>query len=196
MPSAMPPSVSRSIAPSHAPEERRVLAGVDVVQCAGRRIEHGEEQRDEARAGRVAAHLHVQARDELGRAEPLVDERAQHREQQRHQQRRRAALAGTSPSAIDEAAVGQRQDVVEVAADRVGRPGERRTPRARRRSPSRCGSIACWISRAISRSFFSDSRSATSSSTSRFISEKPPTSQQRAVGPGEPGQRQRRGRTG
>ena len=30
----------------------------------------------------------------VGRLEPLVDERAQHREQQRHQQRRRAALAG------------------------------------------------------------------------------------------------------
>src|SRR5204862_370381 len=31
------------------------------------------------------------------------------------------------------------------------------------------GSIACWMSRAISRSFFSDSRSATSSRTRRFI---------------------------
>ena len=78
-------------------------------------------------------------------------------------------LPATSPTARDEPAVAERQDLVEVAADRVRGPaqaGDVRAGRAKRPG----GSIAFWISRAISRSFLSDRRSATSSSTSRFTS--------------------------
>ena len=60
----------------------------------------------------------------VGRLELLVDERAQHREQQRHQQRRRAALAGDVAERDDQPAVVERQDVVEVAADGVRGPAE------------------------------------------------------------------------
>ena len=56
------------------------------------------------------------------RFQRLVDERAQHRQQQRHQERRRTALAGDVAERDDDAAVGQRQHVVEIATDRVGRP--------------------------------------------------------------------------
>ena len=53
---------------------------------------------------------------------------------------------------------------------RCWRAGSGRPSRRPARGTRPLGSIACWISRAISRSFLSDSRSATSSSTSRFIS--------------------------
>jgi hypothetical protein len=54
----------------------------------------------------------------------LVHQRAQHGEEQRHQQRRRAALARHVPHREDDPAVVERQHVVEVAADGVGRPRE------------------------------------------------------------------------
>ena len=57
--------------------------------------------------------------------ELLVDERAQHRQEQRHQQRRGAAFAGdVAERQTMIAAIGLRQHVVEVAADRVGGLGE------------------------------------------------------------------------
>ena len=74
------------------------------------------------RDARAVAHdLHVQPLDEPRRLEAFVDERAQHGEQQRHQQRRGAAFAGDVAERQHEPAVGQRQDVVEVAADGVRR---------------------------------------------------------------------------
>ena len=76
--------------------------------------------------------LRVEPRREVGGLEPLVDERAHHRQQQRHQQRGRAALAGDVAERQQHAAVGERQDVVEVAADRVGRPGHPERLDARR----------------------------------------------------------------
>ena len=45
-----------------------------------------------------------------------------HRQEQGHQQRRRAALARHVADGDDDPAVGQRQDVVEVSADRIGGP--------------------------------------------------------------------------
>ena len=48
-----------------------------------------------------------------------LDERPQHRDEQGHQQRRRAALAGDVAERHHEAAVRQRDDVEEVAANRI-----------------------------------------------------------------------------
>ena len=67
--------------------------------------------------------LRVEPRHQLGVLEPFVDERAHHGEQQRHQQRGRAALAGDVAKRQQHASVGERKDVVEVAAHGVGRPG-------------------------------------------------------------------------
>ena len=100
------------------------MAGVHVRQLAGGHVEHRVEQRDEAVARRLPAHLDVQPRHQRGRLEPLVDERAHHREQQRHQQRRGTAFAGDVADGRDETAVAERQDLVEVAAHRVGRPAQ------------------------------------------------------------------------
>ena len=57
------------------------------------------------------------------RLELLVDERAQHRQQQSHEQRRGTAFAGDVAERENDPAVGQRQHVVEVAADGVGGAG-------------------------------------------------------------------------
>ena len=72
----------------------------------------------------MAAHLEVQARDQLRRFEPLVHERAQDGEKQRHQQRGGTAFAGHVAHRHHHPPVVERQDVVEVAADRVRRTAE------------------------------------------------------------------------
>ena len=66
--------------------------------------------------------LRVQPLDERRCLEPLVHERAQHGQQQRHQQCRRAALAGDVSERDDDLPVAQRQHIVEITANRVGRP--------------------------------------------------------------------------
>ena len=104
-----------------AADARRVLPGVHPLH-APVGLEHGEEDRDEPRARRVAQQLHVEALEQRARRQPLVDERAQHGEEQGHQQRRRTALAGDVAERDDHASVGERDHVEEVAADRVGRP--------------------------------------------------------------------------
>ena len=145
------------------------MAGVDVIRARRSRDRRAEEQRDEARARAVAHDLHVQPRR---RAAPA---RASRR-------RACAAWRAAAPSAAprgclcrrrrrrasDEPAVGQRQDVVEVAADGVRRPRRRRTRRVAGALCMPLGSIASWMSRAISRSPLSDSRSATSIRISRL----------------------------
>ena len=119
----MPPARRRSYDPLPPTEQRRILAGVDVRQLAGRGIEHGDEERDESRCGGACLHdLRVEPRHEVGALEAFVHERAHHREQQRHQQRGGAALAGDVAERQQHASVGQRKDVVEIAADRVGGP--------------------------------------------------------------------------
>jgi len=53
--------------------------------------------------------------------EPFVDERPQHRDDERHEERGRAAFAGDVTERDDDPSVSERQHVVEVAADGVGR---------------------------------------------------------------------------
>ena len=81
---------ARSIAAQH---QRLRVAGIHVRDVARQRLIDGVEQRDEARAGCVAAHLRVQARHEVRGLELLVHQRSEHCQQQCHQQRGRAALA-------------------------------------------------------------------------------------------------------
>ena len=121
MPSAMPPSVRRSMSPLRRRMRPGQVARVHGHQVAGGRVDRDEQQRDEARRGRVAQDLDVEALEERRRVEAEIEQRALHGEQQGHQQRRRAALAGHVAQRDDDAGVGQREDVVEVAADRVGR---------------------------------------------------------------------------
>ena len=69
----------------------------------------------------MSADLRVESSHQVGVLEAFVDERSHHREQQRHQQRGGAALAGDVAERQQHASVGQRKDVVEIAADRVRR---------------------------------------------------------------------------
>jgi hypothetical protein len=70
----------------------------------------------------MPAHLDVEPLGERGGLEPFVHQRSEHREEQRHQQRGRAALSRHVADRDDDASVRQREDVVEVPADGVGRP--------------------------------------------------------------------------
>ena len=132
MPSATPPSSRRSTLPSARSTSGGVWPALTYVSSPVGSVEHRVEQRDEPAARRLPADLDVQPRHQLRRLEPFVGERAHHREQQRHQQRRRTALAGDVADGRDQAAVAERQDFVEVAADRVGRPAQARDVHAGR----------------------------------------------------------------
>ncbi len=67
--------------------------------------------------------LRVETFDERRALQSLVNQRAHHRQQQGHQQRRRTPLAGDVAQRQQHAAIGQREDVVEIAAHGVGRTG-------------------------------------------------------------------------
>ena len=68
----------------------------------------------------MSADLHVESRHQVGAFEAFVDERPHHREEQRHEQRGRASLARHIAQGEQHAPIGKRNDVVEIAADRVG----------------------------------------------------------------------------
>ena len=109
-------------APRRPAEQRRVLARVDVSDMTGVRVVQADDHGDEARPRRMAAHLDVQAHGQLDRLEAFIDQHAEHRDGQCHQQRRRAALAGDIAQGEHDAPVGPPDQVVEIAADGVGRP--------------------------------------------------------------------------
>src|SRR4029453_10424473 len=75
-------------------------------------------------AGGVPPDLYVQAGDERGRVEPLIDERPHHRQQERHQQGGGTALACHIPYGNDDFAILERQDVVKVTPYGIRRPTE------------------------------------------------------------------------
>ena len=111
-----------ALEPAVAPaQERRQVSRVDVLETAVTGIVEAVEQRDEAGWRTMPRDLDVETGDEPRRLEALVDERAEHREEQRHQERRGTAFAGDVAERDHEPAVGQREDVIEIAADGVGR---------------------------------------------------------------------------
>ena len=81
--------------PSAAPDSGGMWPALTYVSSPVSGLIDAEEQRDEPRArARGGRPARSGASTRSRRLEPLVDERAQHGEQQRHQQRRRAAFAG------------------------------------------------------------------------------------------------------
>ena len=102
-------------------DEPRQMSRVDRHEIARRGVDVHELQRDEARRGCVARDLDVEAVDERFGVEAFVEQRAQHGEQDRHQQGRRAALARDIAQRDDDPAVGPGENVVEIAADGIGR---------------------------------------------------------------------------
>ena len=111
-------------------EERRVVAGVDVDEPAGRAVELAVEQRDEAVRGDVRAQVGVEPRHELLAAQARGEERAEAALEERHEESGRHALARHVADRDGEAPLAELDDVEVVASHRV-----RRAHRAHDRDP-------------------------------------------------------------
>ena len=136
-----------STTPFARADAREVVAGVGEAQVPGRRVEHGVE----------AGHEHV--RRHLGAQQLVGPARARRpASTSRGASARRMlwvvaitiaaghALVGDVADHEPDPAVGQRDEVVEVAADLPGRPVVRRPPASRAGRAASCGRNCCWIS--------------------------------------------------
>ena len=88
--------------------------GADV---AGRRVDRDADHRHERPAGELAERDLVRLREELAGIRVQPDERAEDELRERHVGRRGDSVAARVAEHDRELAVGQRQEVVDVAAD-------------------------------------------------------------------------------
>ena len=100
---------------------RDVVAGVGEAQPPRRRLEHRVEAGDEHLLRHVRAQVLVDALEDDARLEQPLRRRAQDAARGGHHERGGDALVGDVADDEGDAPVGQRDDVVEVAADLAGR---------------------------------------------------------------------------
>ena len=136
------PVARGSTTPSRGVDAREVVAGVGEAEVTGRRIEHGVEAGDE----HVRRHLGAQelvgpAQDRAG-----VDQAgrvgAQDAVRGGHHHRGGHALVGDVADHEPDATLGQRDEVVEVAADLAGRAVVGRDASTRRERAPPAGGTA------------------------------------------------------
>ena len=138
--------------------DSRVVPGVHVPEAPVGGVEDGHEQGDELAGRREAGEVVVHAGDEPRQVRrPRFHEEVDAGVDGRDEERGRNSLARDVGDAEGDAPVGERVDVVEVAADLAGRDGSPRRGGSRSRPGSVVGRIARWIEAAISisRSIFS-----------------------------------------
>ena len=99
------------------------MPGRDVVESVPGRVEHGEEERDELPGRRVAEQVAVEPVEGGDRVEGLVDDQVEPGREGRHEQRGGDPLARHVGECHGEAAAGEREPVVVVAADDARRAG-------------------------------------------------------------------------
>ena len=123
-PSAVPVG-SRKLVRPRTPDDRRIVAGIDVDQLAGLPVEHDEHRRGKPVARRVPAQMPVDLRRQRRHVRRHARQAAHQRLDVGRQQRRRDPLAGHVRDREQRAVAGQIDDVEVVAANRAQRLVER-----------------------------------------------------------------------
>ena len=120
-----------------APDERRQVAGVGQRHLLGLHVERQIDPGDEDVVLLALEHRLVDARDGARRRRLGQRRHAQVARDARHQERRRHALARDVADEDADALVIEPEQIVEVAADRIGRPilGDELDPLHRRQLP-------------------------------------------------------------
>ena len=100
---------------------RRAVAAVGIDETPRAAVENADPERYEHHVGIVGSELVVHLLDRLRRHEAVADCVANERERHAHEERRGDALAGHVAEDEHLTIVGQLEDVVEIAADLLGR---------------------------------------------------------------------------